>query len=72
MRDFLHRLADALTGPALIACALVPFLALTYLAAWLLTFLLDATALPAFLAAWGITTIAGVYLVRQLPRVLSI
>ena len=66
-----RRIAHALIGPALIASVLIVFVSLTFLAAWALITLLDYTSSGALIAAWAVATLAGVLLVRQLPRVLD-
>jgi Flp pilus assembly protein TadB len=67
----IEKIVRALLAPATIAGILVAFMTLTFLAARLLTDLLGHPSLVIFLMAWVITTLAGVMLVRQLPRVLD-
>ena len=66
-----EKIIRVLLAPALIAGILVAFMTLTFLAAWLLTDLLGHPSLGIFLMAWVIAILAGVKLVRQLPRVLD-
>jgi hypothetical protein len=44
---------------------------LTFIAAWLVTFLLGVASLSVFFAAWAIISIAGTILLRRLARMLE-
>jgi len=61
-----------LFAPALIAMVLAAFLTLTYLVARLLMHLADLKSLAILLLAWLATTLAGIALLRQLPRMLRL
>ena len=60
-----------LFAPAMIAGVMLAFLALTFAAARLATYLLDQSSPRALLLTWAMTTALGVVLVRQLPRILK-
>jgi len=60
-----------LFAPAMIAGVMLAFLALTFAAARLATYVLDQSSRRALLLTWAMTTALGVVLVRQLPRILK-
>jgi membrane protein implicated in regulation of membrane protease activity len=66
---FMEKEGQELLGPVLIIVGtLAAFMTLTYLAAWLLIFLLGTTSLWIFCAAWAAMSLAGVILLRRLAR----
>ena len=68
----IEKVLRPLFAPALIAMVLAVFLALTYLLARLLIYLADLRSLAILLLAWLATTLAGIALLRQLPRMLHV
>jgi hypothetical protein len=60
-----------LLAPSVIVGVLIAFLALTFLVAELLAYLLDQSASGSVLFLWALTTALGVVVVRQLPRALK-
>ena len=54
-----------------IAILVAAFMTLTFIAAWLVTFLVGVTSLSVFYAAWAIISIAGTILLRRLARMLE-
>jgi len=54
----------------MIVGVIIAFMGVTFLVARLLNFLLDTTSLAALFAAWAITVLVGIALVRQLPTFL--
>lgn len=64
----MNKIGNALVAPALIASALFGFLAVTFAAARGLSYLWGNATPGAFLAIWTATTIVGIALVRQIPR----
>jgi len=55
-----------------IAILVAAFMTLTFIVAWLVTFLLGATSFSVFYSAWAIISIAGTVLLRRLARMLAI
>jgi hypothetical protein len=66
----LEAVVRAALAPSMMVGLLIAFLALTYVAAVMLTRLLHYTGLGSVLVLWVLITALGVVLVRQLPRVL--
>ena len=69
---YIEKTGQELLGPVLmIVIAVAAFMTLTFLAAWLLIFLLGSTSLGVFYPAWAAMSIAGVILLRRLARMLE-